>query len=92
MDQQRLGESAGGDNLSDVPLPHVPLPGDPLPDACLDGSVGKESTSPRLAEGVMVVAFGLGSGSCPVCFLCLNQFFSGIDCYTCQKVIRSLRV
>ena len=39
VDQQLLGESGGGDSL-----PHVPLPG-----ARLDGSVGEEWTSPRIA-------------------------------------------
>jgi len=60
VDQQLLGESAGGDSLPDVPLPdvplpdvplpHVPLPAVPLPDVPLpeahpDGSIGEESTS-----------------------------------------------
>jgi hypothetical protein len=57
MEQQLLGESAGGDTLPDVPLPHVPLPNVPLPHVPLpdvplpdvllpvarpDGSVGDE--------------------------------------------------
>ena len=37
VDQQLLGESAGGDSLPNVPLPDVPLP-----EARLDGSVGEE--------------------------------------------------
>jgi len=40
----------------------------------------------------MVVAFGLGSGSCFVCFLCSNLFISGIDYYTRREVFESLRV
>jgi len=67
--QQLLGESAGGDGLPDgplpdvplldvalpdVPLPDVPVPDVPLPEARLDGSVGKESTSPQVAEGACV--------------------------------------
>ena len=57
VEQQLLGESAGGDSLPDVPHPDVPLPDIPLPDVPLpddalpdvplpearqDGSVGKE--------------------------------------------------
>jgi len=47
VNQQLLIESAGGDSLSDVPLPDVPLPDVPLPDVPLpevrsDGSVGEE--------------------------------------------------
>jgi hypothetical protein len=66
-DQQLLIEWAGADglpnvHLSDVPLPdvslhNVPLPDDPLPEACRDGSVGEELTSPRVAVEEMVVAF-----------------------------------
>jgi len=40
----------------------------------------------------MVVAFGLGSGSCLVCFLCSNLFISGIEYYTHREVFGSLRV
>jgi len=40
----------------------------------------------------MVVAYGLGSGSCLVCFLCSNIFISGIDYYTRPKVFGSLKV
>ena len=32
VEQQLLGESAGGDSLPDVPLPDVPFPDVPLPD------------------------------------------------------------
>jgi hypothetical protein len=35
VEQQLLGYSAGGDSLSDVPLPGVPLPDVPLPDVPL---------------------------------------------------------
>jgi len=42
VEQQRLGQSAGGNSLPDVPLLDVPLPDDPLPQARLDGWVGKE--------------------------------------------------
>jgi hypothetical protein len=31
VEQQLLGESAGGDSLPDLPLPDVPLPDVPLP-------------------------------------------------------------
>jgi len=41
MDQQLLGESAGGNSLSHVGLPDVPHPDIPLPKACLDRSVGE---------------------------------------------------
>jgi len=74
MEQQLLGESAGGDSLPDVPLldvplpdvplpdvplpdvslPDVPLPAVPLPEAHLDGSVGEEWTSPRVADQACV--------------------------------------
>jgi hypothetical protein len=40
----------------------------------------------------MVVAFGLGSGSCLVCFLCSNLFISGIDYYTRREIFGSLKV
>jgi len=57
VEQQLLGESAGGDSLPHVPLPDVPLPDVSLPDVPLpdvplpdialpearpDGSVGEE--------------------------------------------------
>ena len=42
VDQQLLGESAGGDSLPDVPLHDVPLPDVPPPEARSDGSVGEE--------------------------------------------------
>jgi hypothetical protein len=47
VNQQPVIEWAGGDSLSDVPLPDVSLPDVPLPDVPLpevrpDGSVGKE--------------------------------------------------
>ena len=35
VEQQLLGESAGGNSLPDVPLPDVPLPDVPLPDVPL---------------------------------------------------------
>ena len=35
VEQQLLGESAGGDSLPDVPLPDVTLPDVPLPDVPL---------------------------------------------------------
>jgi hypothetical protein len=40
----------------------------------------------------MVVAFGLGSGSCLVCFLCSNLFSSGIGYYTRREVFGSLKI
>jgi len=40
----------------------------------------------------MVVAFGLGSGSCLVRFLCSDLFLSGIDYYTRREVFGSLKV
>jgi hypothetical protein len=47
VNQQLLIESAGGDSLSNVPLPDVPLPdvrlsNVNLPEARLDGLVGEE--------------------------------------------------
>ena len=52
VEQQLLGESAGGDSipdvrlldipLPDVRLPDVPLPDVPLPEARPDGSVGEK--------------------------------------------------
>jgi len=74
MDQQLLGESVG-----DKSLPHVPLPDTTLPEARPDGSVGEESTSPHIAEEVMVDLFGWGSSSWQVRFLCANLLISGID-------------
>jgi hypothetical protein len=94
VNQQLLIKSAVGDSLSDVPLsddhlpnvphpddplPYDPLPDDPLPEVRLDGLVGEELVSPRIAEEAMVVAFGLGSGSSLLQFLCSNLFISGID-------------
>jgi len=40
----------------------------------------------------MVVAFGLGSGSCVVCVLWFNLFISGIDYYTHCEVFELLSV
>ena len=40
----------------------------------------------------MGVAFGLGSGSCVVCFFCSNLFISGIDYDTHREVFGSLKV
>jgi len=96
-DQQLLIESACGDSLLNVPLPDVPLPNVPLPDvpfpkACPQGSVGDGLTSPQVAEEAMVVAFGLGSGSCLVHFLCSNRFISGIVYYIRREVFGSLKV
>jgi len=42
VDQQLLGESAGGDSLPNVPPPDDPLPDVPLPAARPDGLVGEE--------------------------------------------------
>ena len=97
VDQQLLGESAGGDSipntpLPDIPLPNVPLPNVPRPEACPVGSVGEEWTSPRIAEEAMVVAFGLGWGYSHVRFLCSNEFNSGIDYYMRYEVFGFLRV
>jgi len=97
VNQQLLIESAGGDSLSDVPLADVPLPDVAFPDVALpevrpDGSVGKEWTSPRVAEEVMVVGFGSGSGSCLVRFLGSNLFTWDIDYYTRREVFGSRKV
>jgi len=97
VDQQLPIESAGGDSLPDVTLCNVPHPDvhlcdAPLPEARPDGSVGEEWLSPHVAEGVMVVLFGSGSGSCHVRFLCSNLFISGIDYYTRCDVFGFLRV
>ena len=86
-DQQLLFESAGGDSVPDVPLPNVPLPDD-RPDA----SGVEEGTNPPVAEEAMVVAFGLGLGSCLVRFICSNLYISGIDYYMRRKVFGSLKV
>ena len=40
----------------------------------------------------MAVAFGLGSGSCLVHFLCSNLFISGVDHYMHGEVFGSLKV
>ena len=56
VDQQLLGESAGGDSLPAVLLAHVAVPDVPLPEARPEGSVGEEWTSHRVAEEAMVVA------------------------------------
>jgi len=59
VNQQLVGESAGGDSLPDIPLPDVPFDDVPLPDEPL------LMTHPAglVGEKVMVVAFRLGSGS-----------------------------
>jgi len=82
VDQQLLGKSAGGNCLPDVPLP----------EAHPDDFVGVEWTSPCIAEEAMVVAFWLELGCCLVCFLCSDQFISGIDYYTRREGLGSLRV
>jgi hypothetical protein len=87
VDQQLLIELAGGDSLPDVPLPDVPLR-----EARPDSLVGEERTSPRVPEEAMVVAFGLGSGSCLLRFHCFNLFISGIDFYTRREVFGLLKV
>jgi len=97
VDQQLLCKLAGGDGLPNVPLPNVPLPNVILPnaphlEACPDGSVRKERSSPRVAEKAMIVVFRFWSGSCPVRFLCSNLFLSGIQYCTCHQVFGSLRV
>jgi len=40
----------------------------------------------------MVVAFGLRSGSCLVCFLCPDLSMSGIDYYTHREVFGLLKL
>jgi len=87
VDQQLPIELAGGDILPNVHLPDVAFL-----EARPDCSVGDEWTSPRVAEEAMVVAFGLGSGSCLVCVLCSNLSISGIDYYTRHEVFGSLKV
>jgi len=86
LHQEQLSELAGGDSLPDLIVPDVRLPG-----ARLDGSVGEEWTSPRIAVEAMFVAFRLGLGSCHVRFLCSNEFISGIHYYTHREVLESLR-
>jgi hypothetical protein len=92
VNQQLLIESAGGNSLSDVPLPNVPLPEIPLPEMRPDGSVANEWTRTRVAEEAMVVPFELESDSCLVLFLCSNVFISGIDYYPRREVFGSLKV
>jgi len=92
MDQQLLGESAGGDSVLYVPVPDDPLPNASLPEVRLDGSMGEEWASPRVAEQAVVVVFRLGSGCCLVRFLGCNLFISGIDNYTRCEDFSSLRV
>jgi len=92
VDQKLLIESAGGDSLPDVPLPDVSLPDVPLREARPNVSIGEEWTSRRIAEETMVFAFGLGSASYLVCFLCSNLFSSGIDYYPRCEVFESLKV
>jgi hypothetical protein len=82
VDQQVVMEVAGGDNLHDVALP----------EARPDGFVSEESTSPRVTEDAMVVAFRLGSGSCLVRFLCANLLISGIYFDARRVVFGSLKV
>jgi hypothetical protein len=67
VEQQLLGQSAGGDGphdgtlgdvlFPDVSVPNVPFPNPPLPDVHLpearpDGSVGEESTHHCISEEV----------------------------------------
>jgi len=92
VDQQLLSKSAWGDRLPDAPLPDATLPVVPLPEVCPDCSVGEKWTSPCVAEEAMVDAFGLGSGSCLIRFVCSNLFVSGIDYYMHHKVLGLLRV
>ena len=97
LDQQLLIDSAGGVSLpdvrlADVPLLDVPLPDVTVPEARPDASVGEESTSPRVADKAMIVAFGLGSGSFVVHIVCSNLFISGIDYYMCREVFGLLKV
>jgi len=89
VDQQLLGEPAGGGSLPDVHLCNVPLPNAKLADLAPseprpDSSVGKEWFSPQVAEEAMVVAFGLGSGSCLVHFHWIAQglfYLWGLYCF-----------
>jgi len=90
MDRQLLGESAGGDSVTDLTLPDVDLPDVALPysslaEASLHGSVGKKWASPGFKEEPMVVVFRLESGSCLVRFLYSNWVIWGIDYYTRPK-------
>jgi hypothetical protein len=72
VDQQLLGELAGGDILPNVPLPDIPHPDVSLPKAHRDSSECKEWASPHVAGEAMVVAFVSGSGSWHVRFLHSN--------------------
>jgi len=57
VDQQPLGESAGGNRLPNVLLPSIHLW-----EACLDSSVEEQSTSRRVEEEVMLVAIRIRLG------------------------------
>jgi len=102
VDQQLLIDSAGSDNLPDVPfsdvplpdvsLPNVPLPDVPLPEARLDSSLGEEWTCPCVADKASVVAFRLWLGSYLVHFLYSNLFISGIHYYKRREVFGLLKV
>jgi len=78
--------------LPNVALPNVALPNVALPQASLDCSLGEQLTRPSIAEEPMVVAFGLGSGSCLLHFICSNPVISGIDYHPRRKVFELLRV
>jgi hypothetical protein len=86
VDQQLQCNPAIGDCDPNVPRTYVHLP-----EARLNGAVVDEYTSPPGAHEAMVVAFGLESGSCLVCFLLSNLAVSAIDYYTCRKVFGSVR-
>jgi len=92
VEQQLLGKSASGNSLPNVPVADVPVTNVPLPRARPDGSDGKDQTSPHLAEGAMVVQFGLRSGACLVHFRCSNRGSSGLDYYKRREVFKSRRV
>jgi len=92
LEQQLLGESAGGDSLPDVHLPDVSLPDIPPPDVTLPDVPLPDVPLPdvplpeaRLDGSVgeewisRCIAFGLQSGSCLVSFLWCNVFISGTD-------------
>jgi len=86
VDEQLLSKLPGGDSLTDVPLPNVPLT-----EAHPGSSERKQWTIARVREEAMVVAIGLGLGSCLFCFLYSNLSICGIDNYTHHKVFGSLR-
>jgi hypothetical protein len=92
VDQQLLGDSPSGHSHPHVALSDDPLPNVFLPVARPDHSVGEKCTSSHVTEEVMIVAYGVGSSSCLVCYRCSHLCIPGVKYYTRCDIFGSLRV